>query len=159
MGTSKSGAELAGKLFNAGNTVGNATRIGLLAGGRHVKSVALAQLAVAGIKSGRMSGVGRNGARVGISYDIVKADGDEAAVRVAAKGPLHLLERDTRPHAIEPRRGEALQFDNGKFRSYVLRHPGTKGKHPWEKALKIALPQVPKEIQRNVSQSLARAFR
>ena len=159
MGTSKSGAELAHKLFNAGNSIEKATRSGLLAGGQTVKAAALAQLAAAGAGSGRMRGVGKSGARVGVGYDIVRAAGGEAAVRVGMKGPVHLLERDTRPHMIEPRRGEALQFSDGRFRAYVAHHPGTRGKHPWEKALTASLPLVPQAIQHQVTVGLIRAFR
>lgn len=166
MGTSKSGAELAKKLFNAGHSVERATEMGLKAGGQLVKITALAQLAAAGAGSGRMSGVGKNGAPIGVGYDILKASNGEAAVRVKVKGKgAHLLERDTKAHTINPkkRRGGAkggkgaVRLADGSFRRSV-RHPGTRGKHPWEKALNQSLPQVPKTIQQQISSALAKAF-
>ena len=154
MGQSRSVAELVGKLADAGRLVDGAATAGLRAGGQIVKTAAQAQLVAAGAGSGRMRGVGPRGARVSVGYD-VGAD----SVRVRMKGPAHLLERDTRPHSIEPLRGEALQFTNGKFRAYVAHHPGTRGKHPWEKALNQSLPLVPKAMERAVTAALVKAFR
>ena len=81
------------------------------------------------------SGTGRAGKRVGAKYTLKGVGGNTSAV-VKATGPLQLLERDTKPHKIAPRRrrgqakAKALRLANGKFAATV-NHPGTKGKEPF----------------------------
>jgi len=90
----------------------------------------------------RLSGVGARGARVGAKYD-VKGQVNPSAI-ISAKGPLHLIERDTSPHLIIPRGrrvgkrgrrlkgGQVLHMANGGYAASAL-HPGTRGKHPFER--------------------------
>lgn len=88
----------------------------------------------------RMSGVGGRGAKIGARYDVRGERNPTAIIR--ATGPAHLIERDTEPHEIRPRRRRgrgratqrrALRFANGGFAASAI-HPGTRGKRPFEKA-------------------------
>jgi len=83
----------------------------------------------------RLSGVGRRGARVGAKYDVSGGSNPTAVIR--ATGPLHLVDRDTDPHLIAPKRrrgAKALRLANGQMVASV-RHPGTRGKHVWGKGI------------------------
>jgi hypothetical protein len=94
--------------------------------------------------SGRLRGVGRAGARVGVRYDLLK-QGGRNGVRLRATGPLHLVERSTKPRDIQPRARRArtgraaLRFSDGSFRP-AARHPGTRGKAPFGKGIERAIP-------------------
>jgi hypothetical protein len=81
--------------------------------------------------SGRMRGVGASGAAVGVRSTTVGLRRPTALIR--ATGPVHLLERDTRTHTISPRRAKALLTPDGPRAS--VRHPGTRGQHPFEKGI------------------------
>lgn len=75
---------------------------------------------------GRLSGVGRNGARVGARFD--KRGGNMV---VRATGPAHLIEGDTKAHRITPKkrrasRKRAIATPYGPRSS--VQHPGTRGR-------------------------------
>lgn len=117
---------------------------------------------------GRLSGVGRRGAKVGARYDVRGRVNPTALI--TAIGPLHLIDRDTDPHPIVPRgrrvskrwqnavaKGKAdpsrpvylsgaraLKFSNGNLRPYAF-HPGTRGKHVWGRGVAKSAP-VTKDI-------------
>lgn len=107
--------------------------------------------------------------------------------RISATGPLHLLERDTQQHYIpraatkslisyrlnkktgglrateRKRRGRAgqrkmLYIPGVGYRKYVL-HPGTKGKHPFEKGVDTARQRVGRTILNEVAKGLSAALR
>lgn len=91
----------------------------------------------------RMSGVGKNGARVGVRYD-VRDDNHGSTALIKAMGPLHLVERDTKAHLIESTRADwdddaALLLPDGNFRRAVP-HRGTKGRHPFAKGVTKGKP-------------------
>jgi len=82
----------------------------------------------------RMSGVGKRGQKVGARFDI---SGDKAAI--SATGPLHLIERRTKPHRIPRQR----KTSRAKKRYAVIpgvgvrayaKHPGTRAQHTWTRA-------------------------
>ena len=105
---------------------------------------------------GRLN-VGKRGARIGVRYD-VRGNG-EAIVR--ATGPYQLIERDTSGH-VEPKgrrrgRSKVLHIPGIGFRRTV-RHPGTKGKHPFERAVREYTPKAPKVFQREVAQAMRKTF-
>lgn len=87
---------------------------------------------------------------------------------VKATGPMHLIERDTRPHLIVPkstgrganrkRRSGAIRLADGSFRGAV-RHPGTKGQHPFEKGIDDARPKVLKAMADPISDAVKRGLR
>ena len=74
---------------------------------------------------GRLSGMRRG--RLGVSFKIA---GREAIFR--ATGPWQIVEGDTSPHLIRPRRKRAVVIPGVGPRRFA-NHPGTTGKHPWAK--------------------------
>lgn len=150
MGTSRSGEHLASKLFHAADGINGAKKDGLAKAALLVKTSVVA--AMGGVT--RLRGVGRKGARIGVRYD---AKSDSATVR--ATGPFHLLERDTAAHPIGPKRGKALHLANGNIVARVAEHPGTHGKHPFERGVEAATPLVPKVMAEEQVRSLGRFFR
>lgn len=111
-------------------------------------------------RGGRLSGVGKNGARVGVRTVF---NGSRSAI-VQATGPLQLIERDTSAHAIprvtSSRRlrtaagrlshkrestgralsGRTILVINGSVITGPVQHPGTTGKHPFERGADAAAP-------------------
>ena len=105
----------------------------------------------------RISGVGRRGARVGARFDIKGTQNPTAMIR--AIGPLHLLERDTQPHLIKPRsrRGaKALAIGDGFAAS--VEHPGTRGKHPFQRGFDRKQAEVPGIVQAEIRKAMAGTF-
>jgi hypothetical protein len=104
-----------------------------------VKRSVTAQMVAAGVKGGRLRGVGKRGARIGVRYDIK----DKKAL-VRATGPFHLIERDTKAHRVPKQRGvrarkRVVVIPGVGVRAYA-NVKGTKGKHPWEKGVDAAIP-------------------
>lgn len=92
--------------------------------------------------SGRLN-VGKRGQRVGVRYDL--HSDNEVIVRMT--GPAHLLERNTKAHQIPRER----KTKRAKKRYAVIpgvgvrawaNHPGTKGKHTFERGVDDAKPLV-----------------
>jgi hypothetical protein len=126
--------------------------------------------------SRRLKGVGRKGARVGVRYDIKGKRNFSSIVR--ATGPMHLIERSTRPHVITAgererlpglrrgaggrfvsnRRRGVLRTANGMFRRSV-RHPGTRGRYPFAKGIKAGKPEALKALRNAQTDALKRGFR
>jgi hypothetical protein len=129
----------------------------------------------------RLSGVGKSGAKLGAKYKIYGWSNPTAYI--TATGPYHLLERDTSPHRIIPRgrrvskrwenavrKGrlpadskkiflggkKALAF-NGRLYSSV-QHPGSAGKHTFERTWKRVAPDTPKIFEREVEAELRKAW-
>jgi hypothetical protein len=106
---------------------------------------------------GRLSGVGRRGAKIGAKYEIL---GNGTAI-VKATGPYQLIERDTAGHG-EPRgsrrKKRVLSIPGVGFRRSV-HHPGTRGKHTFERAVAEWAPEAPRVFQREVAAGITRAFR
>jgi hypothetical protein len=127
-----------------------------------VKRSVQTQLAVAAPR-GRLN-VGKRGARIGVRYDL---RGDSEAV-VRMTGPAHLIERDTKPHRI-PRenRGRGRSRARNVRRLAIpgvgirmsVQHPGTKGKRPWEKGVRAALPDVEKVAGRYYFDTVRKAIK
>lgn len=164
---------------NVADSVGKAAQV--------VKGSVEAQMRGAVGADLRMSGVGRSGARIGVRYDVKGTRSPTALLR--ATGPAHLVERDTDAHTILPRSvGRAqgrsktarlaakqdlynalfgasvgagarpLKIGGDRF-AYRVNHPGTKGKHPFEKGVDGATPAAQKILARACSKSLAEVFR
>lgn len=105
-----------------------------------------------------LHGVGAKGAKVSVRYDVLTRG--QAAI-VYARGPFHLVERDTKPHEIRPkrrgRRGKrALTTPYGP-RARV-EHPGTKGRHPFEHGVDIARPAVTRIVHTGITRAISRKF-
>lgn len=133
----------------------------------------------------RLRNVGRSGARINVRfYDLPRAK--TPTVIVQAVGPMHLIERDTKPHQILPRgvgrakgrtkaaRREAKQdlydalFGNRvgtgvkplrtpygpRFR---VNHPGTKGRHPFERGVERAMPEMRRIMRSTVAAAVTQS--
>lgn len=100
----------------------------------------LTKTSILALAPARLSGVGKRGAKLGVKYRVSKS-GDGAQSQINATGPFQLIERDTRAHS-EPRKHRPRRYNaipgEGVF-SHV-EHPGTKGKHPFERGVLAALP-------------------
>jgi hypothetical protein len=103
----------------------------------------------------RLSGVGRRGARVGARYDIKGVENPTALI--TATGPLHLIERPTRPHLITPKRRKALRFKDGSF-SMSAESRGTRGRQPFGRGVKKAAPQTGALFDREIQKAIARGW-
>lgn len=130
----------------------------VLVAAQTVKTSVRSQLAAAGVENGKLRGVGKKGAKVGVRYDIL---GDKALVR--ATGPFQLIERDTKAHRIPKVRGararkRVVVIPGVGVRAWA-NHPGTKGKHLWAKGVVAAVPIQHKAQGLALRQSLVRAYR
>ncbi len=121
----------------------------------------------------RLSGVGKNGAKLGAGYNVLSSEGVARAL-VHATGPWQLIERDTKAHQI-PKQRQSASFVGvyghavipggavggvhgaGGVRTRV-KHPGTKGKHPWAKGVDAAVPLIPQAQSAAVTASLSAIF-
>lgn len=108
----------------------------------------------------RLSGVGKKGANVSV---VAFPRGDTVVVKM--NGPAHLIERDTKAHQIpktrkRSRRGRpnALRIGN-QWVTGPISHPGTEGKHPFERGVNTARVLAPKVYQRGVQVGLRKAFK
>lgn len=107
----------------------------------------------------RLRGVGAKGAKTSVRYDTLSRG---AAAVVYARGPFHLIERDTKPHEITPKRRRG----RGRKRAVLtpqgprarVQHPGTKGRHPFERGVDIARPAVARIMHIEISRTMARRF-
>ena len=118
------------------------------------------QIKIASGGDNRLSGVGARGARVGARYD-VRGDVNPTAI-IKATGPLHLIERNTKSHPIQVRKrgkkhARALKLSSGDFRSSVL-HPGTKGKHPFEKGFEKAKDEPARLFSKAIDDVMRKAI-
>lgn len=151
MGTSRSPAELAMKLRKAGGAIDGAAKDGVFKASMLVKTSVLAELH--GVT--RLRGVGKRGAKISVGFRVGGVTNPSSLVRM--RGPAHLIEGDTKAHKIEPKgKKRAILTPAGPRAS--ANHPGTRGKHPWEKGVKRALPNIPKVMMDEQVASLRRFF-
>lgn len=106
-----------------------------------------------------MRGVGARGAAVGVTFN-ARPEGSF----VRATGPLHLLERDSKAHAIAAKRAKRLRLPStgGKdtgVRTGSVKHPGTTGKHPFAKGIAAGLPPARAAITATLTQATTQALR
>lgn len=109
----------------------------------------------------RLSGVGKNGARVGVSYDIKGFTNPTALVK--ATGPFHFIERDTRKHIVGRGRGgqrgrKRLRLPDGSVRMGGWMAGGSRGTAPWKQGVRLAKPRVMDTYKRAFRRELARTF-
>lgn len=150
------GRDLGRKFDRMGSEVHRAVPSAVRAGALALTTAVRAEIQRA-TGDGRLSGVGRNGARVGARFD---QRGPNQAV-VKATGPLHLIERDTKPRTIQPkkRRGaKALRLADGSFVASA-QHPGTKGKHPFAKGIQKGRPAAERAVRNPVSLALKKGMK
>lgn len=126
-----------------------------------VTTVVRAELSRAGVRNGRLRGVGRKGARIGVGFDDKGLVNKKAASQlVKMRGPAHLIENPTKPHRIQPRRrgGKKAIVVNGQPVASV-NHPGTRGKQPWRKGVNRSAPLAQRRVARAMTSSLAATFK
>lgn len=124
-----------------------------------VKRSVETQIAVAGAPSGKLRGVGKKGARIGVRSDSIGT----GSVLVRATGPIHFLESNTKPHRIPKEQGgrsrrRIVVIPGVGVRAFA-RHPGTRGKHPWAKGVVIATPLIDKANQLALTKMVGAIFR
>jgi hypothetical protein len=136
VGTSRSGAELAGKLNRLAKDMAD-TRRPLNAAALAAKMAFIA--AAPGVVGHRVAR-----GRVNVRYDI-KGQGQTASAVVRYTGPAHLALNPTKPHRIEPRfrrrRGRRAITIGSDVRAWA-NHPGTRGKDPGARKAKAAAAKV-----------------
>lgn len=154
----KSPTQFAAQAASIGPRMQSQLRQGVNRASLTVAESVRAELLRAGVKGGRLSGVGLKGAKIGVGFNVKGTRGGGTSL-IKMRGPAHLIERDTKAHAIAPRRRgkKALATPFGPRAS--VKHPGTKGKHPWEKGSTRALPVARQIISRHMRSSLKEAFR
>lgn len=133
----------------------------------------------------RMSGVGSEpGAKVSARYDVLSGG---KGVVVKARGPVHLLERPSKPHTIIPKqvgrgargrgakRANKQALYNALFGSqyagvkplktpygprFRVNHPGVKNpRKPWERGFKRAVPVIDRTVKQKYGAAFGRSLR
>lgn len=129
----------------------------VLVAAQAVKTSVQAQMVAAGVQNGKLRGVGKKGQKIGVRYDLI---GKTALVR--ATGPFHLIERDTKAHRTPKVRGSRARHRLIVIPGIGVRAfanvKGTKGKHPWEKGVLVAVPLAEKAGGVALGHSLAKAY-
>lgn len=156
MGVSHTPEQLIGKLAKFRTKLVGAQREGVRVGALLATNTIRVELR-ATVPSGRLSGVGRRGARLSVGFDAPSSTTNPQAV-VRARGPWQLIESNTRPHTIKRRRRRALA-GRGFGPVASVDHPGTKGKHPWTKGVRRAEPQLLAAMDAAVFKAMQEAFR
>ena len=132
-----------------------------------------------------LSGVGKNGANVGV---VMAPAGKDVVVKMT--GPAQLIENDTKAHVIIGRNvgrlgkgkgsrsaenkrrakqdlynalfggtgGGRLHFGGDEWATGPIQHPGTKGKHPFAKGVETVRPVAPAIFDRGVNRGIRKAF-
>ncbi len=152
--------QFAGKMAKAPAQFEAVNRKIVAAAALAITTTVRAEIAIATHGSNRLSGVGRKGVKVGVGYDI-KGTANPTAL-VQARGALHLIERNAKPHDIRPRkRGgkRALGNESKGFAAASAHHPGTTGKHPFEKGVAAGVPVAMKAASTSVAQTLVKVVK
>lgn len=130
MGVSRSPAELVGKLAKFADSQEIVAHEAVVTATKAVAGTITAELAKVTHGTGRLSGVGKKGARLGVITVLTANQGI-----VTARGPWQFIEADTKRHNIAPkkRRGKkALTIGSGLYAS-AKNTGGSKGKQPFAK--------------------------
>lgn len=129
----------------------------VLVAAQAVKTSVTAQMAAAGVQNGKLRGVGKKGAKIGVRYDVT---GKTALVR--ATGPFHLIERDNKDHRTPKVRGSRARKRVVVIPGVGVRAfanvKGTKGKHPWAKGVIVAVPVAEKAGGIALARSIGKAY-
>lgn len=102
---------------------------------------------------GRMSNVGRKGAKLGVQ---LKAVGP-VDQRLKATGPWPLIESNVPPHAIKPKKKRAIVIGPGVVR-VSAKHPGTRGKKPWAKGIDAGRPEAVRVLRKQTTDAAFAVF-
>lgn len=155
MGTSRSWAELDSKLTRLAHEYADLPNTIV------PEAALVAKRAVMGLAPDRLRGVGKNGAKLSVAYNV--SHGATTQALVFARGPWQLIEEDTRAHRIPRERASS----RGRRRYAVIpgvgprayaNHPGTKGKHPWRKGIEASRPVISRMFDFQAAVPLRRIF-
>lgn len=156
MGSSRSPAQLTNKLRRATVAMETAPVVGVRATAKVFVESVRSELANAGVR-GRLSGVGRNGAAISVNAKVTPK-GRNSEAFISMRGPAQLIENDTAPHEIRPKKGgRALKLADGNVRR-IAHHPGTKGKQPFAKGVQRGMPEATAAFNATVMAALRKAF-
>lgn len=161
MGTSTSVNQFAAKFTKGARAVEGAQRDGVNEAALIGKEIFLANL-----PARTMRNVGR-GAKLGARFNAATSTSNPSAL-LYYTGPAHLLNNPIRPHQILPRgatrtaggrarRGAKALVIGGNVVAYA-NHPGTSGKHFFEKAMPQVAKAAPKAIADGQHRALMRVF-
>ena len=150
--------QLASRLVSGGRAVTPANPRGVEQACLAGKAVMIASASSAGLGSpgGKLRGVGKSGGKWNVRYRVTGYQNVVGVLRFT--GAVHLMNNDTAPHEISPRRKKALAFPDGGVRTDPVQHPGTKGKKFFEHAEPIVVRQSERIITQTVRGHLARVF-
>jgi hypothetical protein len=160
MGTSRSAAELAGKMNRAASTIPLASTQGVKDSSLKGKNTIFAFAASRGVqRSSRIAGRPWN-----VRYD-VKGAGVKPSALLRITGAFPLVESDTPAHPITPRRargrrsrrGARALVINGQVRASA-NHPGTRGKHIFRDAKQRIIHDTPTTVMGAVVTDLRKTF-
>lgn len=105
-----------------------------------------------------LSGVGRNGAKLGVSYNTRGFYGNPTALVRATGKAFPLIERDTKTGVRNRRRRSRRSALTAQGPQMGYYHPGTKGKHPFERGVNAAEPYTMGVFRRAHVESLRMTF-
>lgn len=171
MGTSKSAAQFADKITRLATVTQERQKQTVERGALTGKELIISQAAARGVSlNSRIAG-----GKWGVRYDTRGFNNPTSLLRIT--GPFHLVENDTRPHAIYRRAarvrgrgssranranrlaqafggtgaytGGSLKFNGSVYRK-VVQHPGTKGKHIFRDAKKKIGRAVPVVMSQSI---------
>lgn len=156
MGHSSSATEAAGKFTRLAGELREIPNEAVGAAALHVKRSVLA------VAPARLRGVGKRGAKLGVTYRVRNAVATgEAYALVRAQGPWQLVEHRTSPHTI-PKQGRSKRRRVAVVPGYGPRsrieHPGTKPSRPWAKGVAAATPTVKAEFRATLPTALRKVF-
>lgn len=153
MGTSKSPFEFAAKCGAAAEAARSSAKLGTEAAALVTKRTILAR------SPSFLRGVGKKGRKIGVRYQVTHGEAGSSAL-VFATGPFQLIERDTKAHRIPRERGKKKRYVviPGVGVRASANHPGTKGKHPFEKGVAEAAPLALRAYDAALMTELRRIF-
>lgn len=148
------GAQLAGRIQKMAKAVEDARKVSVKEAADVMKdSIEHSRNAAVG-SDGRMSRVGRSGAKLGVA---VRMSGAEATVQ--ASGPWPLIENNIPAHTIKPKKGRKRGVAFGGIVRASVRHPGTKGKQPWKKGRTAGVPKSVEVLRSRTTSAVYGAFK
>jgi hypothetical protein len=155
MGTSSSAAQLAGKLAKAADAIKQSQKQAIKRGAVVMKAE-LEQARNAAVGSdGRLSHVGKSGAKLSVGYEL---QGDDQAT-VTAKGPWPLVENKVPAHVIRPKKGKKRGVAFGGVVRRSVHHPGVRNpKQPFKKGTAAGGPKAIREMGTPIAEAFRSSF-
>lgn len=160
MGVSRSGRELSVKLAKVANDLDDLPAVQVKMASLHVKKSILT------LAPARLRNVGKKGSKLGVRFNMGIYDGVAKSL-VFATGPWQIIERDTKPHRI-PRATTGRGRNKRANKRPVLipgvgvrawaNHPGTRGKHPFDRGVKAAMPEAKRILESPTAALLRKHF-